>query len=470
MRLKNITPGIGLLLALGTCSTATLLTEKAMAPTAQAATSTVCGPGAITAVRNGDSTLQRWTDSKPLSPGGFSASAQTGSGWGDARLTAADTTDGLMFAVFNDGTMRSYHFDAASGVYTGGSTIGHGWGGMTSILAQGDGVLYAVNTAGDMLMYQYDAERNDWSVDGIEIGHGWNKFSLLASGGHGIVYGIDKSTGELSWYKRATFDNPNADDWSAPKVVGHGWGGFTSLIGAGDGILYGVQSDGTLQWYNHLGAQTGNAAWKGPVTIGDGWNGFHALTTSPVTCTEPDSITPPSGSEPASTLANANVGKTAGTCAVNPTHNSLGGSAFEGSCVGYAGVPEYWCADFVKWSWEHSGYNVARLDASAESFASYGTDHATRHTKASVGDALVFSNGHHVGIVLAVNADGSLKVANGDWGGSGGSGEVHFATTSSVKITTIPAAQASLPSVTSHGAPIANMGGYYISAITSPAK
>jgi hypothetical protein len=150
----------------------------------------------------------------------------------------------------------------------------------------------------------------------------------------------------------------------------------------------------------------------------------------------------------AATLAAANYNKSAGTCAQNPTTNSLGGSQFEHSCAGgYSGGPEYWCADFAKWEWANSGLNVSGLTAAAQSFYTYGQSHGTFHTTAQPGDAIVFSSSrggyaNHVAIVTAVNSDGSVVTANGDWGGESGS-MAHFAVTSSVVKITIPAGSAS---------------------------
>jgi len=166
----------------------------------------------------------------------------------------------------------------------------------------------------------------------------------------------------------------------------------------------------------------------------------------------------------AGSLAAANVGKTAGTCAVNPTHNTLGGSQFETSCTGVAdGLPEYWCADFVKWAWRNSGLNVSGLTPAAESFRTYGSSNGTFHASAKVGDAITFSSSpggraNHVAIVTAVQSDGSVVVANGDWGGVGGSGMHYFAETSKVVATTIPASVASVGSWVS-------AENYYITAI-----
>ncbi|MDQ1653000.1 MAG: hypothetical protein QOI35_2200 [Cryptosporangiaceae bacterium] len=169
----------------------------------------------------------------------------------------------------------------------------------------------------------------------------------------------------------------------------------------------------------------------------------------------------------AASLAAANMNKSAGTCGRNSTTNSLGGSQFEHSCAGgYSGGPEYWCADFVKWAWANSGLNSSGLTAAAQSFITYGQSHGTFHGSAQPGDAVVFASGrggyaNHVAIVTAVNGDGSIVTANGDWGGEGGHGMAHFAITSSVARITIPPAQASAGS----WVPAEN---YYITGIVGP--
>lgn len=176
------------------------------------------------------------------------------------------------------------------------------------------------------------------------------------------------------------------------------------------------------------------------------------------------------GSPAIATLAAANVGKSVGTCAVAPTRNSLGGEAFEHSCKGWAGVPEYWCADFVIWVWRHSGYDVGGLDAGAISFRRYGVSHRSTRDAPRPGDAIVFNktmsttSAAHVAVVLAVNADGSVVLANGDWAGNKGT-EVRFATTSSVVRTTIRGDQATVG-----GGPIAAMGGIQVIAIVAPVR
>jgi CHAP domain/IPT/TIG domain len=174
-------------------------------------------------------------------------------------------------------------------------------------------------------------------------------------------------------------------------------------------------------------------------------------------------------------LAAANVGKGAGSCStVNSSDNSLGGSQFNGSCTGYRGGAEYWCADFAKWIWQNaagSTINTAGLDASAASFYSYGSRNGTLHTSPSYqpqpGDAIVYDydgQGHadHVGLVTSVSSDGAIMTVNGDWNGEAGYGMAKFAETSEVVVTTLQ------PNEVAVGSTPSSMDGMTISAYVTP--
>jgi len=128
-------------------------------------------------------------------------------------------------------------------------------------------------------------------------------------------------------------------------------------------------------------------------------------------------------------IALANVGK--GAC----SRNSAGSVAFESSCSGNGGQPEYWCADFAMWVWGQAGVTTSGLDAAVSSFRTYGLDHGTFHTSSpSVGDAVIFKSGgvdQHVAIVTQVNSNGTIETVSGDWGGASGS-EAYFSSTSHV--------------------------------------
>jgi hypothetical protein len=170
-----------------------------------------------------------------------------------------------------------------------------------------------------------------------------------------------------------------------------------------------------------------------------------ALTLSLATALAP-AASAASGGDAAS-LALDNIGKTAGSCADEPTTNSLGGSEYESSCSGNDGEGEYWCADFAQWVWENSGFDTGGLSAAAGSFYVYGQNNGTLHTSASYvpkpGDAVVYDYAgggvaDHVGIVTSVDSDGNVVTANGDWNGISGSSEGVYARSSSVVSVTIP--------------------------------
>jgi len=129
-------------------------------------------------------------------------------------------------------------------------------------------------------------------------------------------------------------------------------------------------------------------------------------------------------------IAMANVGKKA--CSTNTN----GGTAFDSSCTGNGGQPEYWCADFARWVWAAAGVDTSALDAAAGSFYIYGQRNSTIQYPPQVGDAVVFDYSgdgvaNHVAIVVQVNADNSIETVSGDWGGNGAS-EAAFSSSSSV--------------------------------------
>ena len=128
-------------------------------------------------------------------------------------------------------------------------------------------------------------------------------------------------------------------------------------------------------------------------------------------------------------IALANVGR--GACSTN----SQGGYAFDSSCTGNGGQPEYWCADFARWVWGAAGADTGGLSAAAGSFYTYGQAHGTLSNTPQVGDAVVFNyhgggSADHVAIVSAVFGS-SIETVSGDWAGENGS-EAFFSSTSHV--------------------------------------
>jgi hypothetical protein len=93
---------------------------------------------------------------------------------------------------------------------------------------------------------------------------------------------------------------------------------------------------------------------------------------------------------------------------------------------------QLWCADFAKWVWEQGGVStdLAALTPAAASFYTWGKLQGERMPADSgvpaPGDAVVFypaterpgaSYADHVGIVTAVNPDGTVNLVNGDFMG-----------------------------------------------------
>jgi hypothetical protein len=117
------------------------------------------------------------------------------------------------------------------------------------------------------------------------------------------------------------------------------------------------------------------------------------------------------------------------TTLVGPTTPNSDGCGYDAS-FGVQNRNEPWCADFVKWVWEQAGVteNLNTINAGAVSFYGWGRDAGqhlpTNPTDPQVGDAVVFfprgaisANGSadHVGIVTAVNSDGTINMVNGDF-------------------------------------------------------
>ncbi len=93
-------------------------------------------------------------------------------------------------------------------------------------------------------------------------------------------------------------------------------------------------------------------------------------------------------------------------------------------------VSEFWCADFTKWVWKRAGVTsgLGVLTPSAATFYTWGTDHGEHISfggTAKTGDAVILyppgtkapdgSYADHVGIVTAVNSDGTVNLVNGDF-------------------------------------------------------
>lgn len=123
----------------------------------------------------------------------------------------------------------------------------------------------------------------------------------------------------------------------------------------------------------------------------------------------------------------------------NPYSTMVAGFSSNSNDCGYdstSGVRnsnENWCADFVKWVWSRAGVtqDMNTLNAAASSFYQWALDDGQQPRADTgtpqVGDAVVFFGAgaisasryaDHVGIVSAVNPDGTIDMVNGDFSSS----------------------------------------------------
>jgi hypothetical protein len=91
---------------------------------------------------------------------------------------------------------------------------------------------------------------------------------------------------------------------------------------------------------------------------------------------------------------------------------------------------ETWCSDFAKWVWEQTGItsDIDTINAGAVSFYQWATENGQTPEPETgtpqVGDSVLFFDkgafpdfADHVGIITAVNSDGSINMVNGDFSG-----------------------------------------------------
>ena len=199
--------------------------------------------------------------------------------------------------------------------WEGPSVVGEGWESFAQVFPAGDGVIYAVDEAGQMFWYRHigceDGSRR-WEGP-APLGKGWNQFSRVFSGGDGIIYAVRphtfaglpldtpvtpignqqapipegdqrpgpdareagrrEATTDLVWYRHLGIQD-GTHRWEGPSVVGEGWESFAQVFPAGDGVIYAVDEAGQMFWYRHIGCEDGSRRWEGPAPLGKGWNQF----------------------------------------------------------------------------------------------------------------------------------------------------------------------------------------------------
>lgn len=210
-----------------------------------------------------------------------------GSGW-DAFSQIVGGGDGTLYAIRRDGLLEWYkHAGYGEGTPAWanggqGKVIGNGWDAFTQVIGGSHGILYAIRRDGIIEWYNHVGFRDGTTAwanggQGIQIGNGWDVFKQVTGGSDGVLYAIRKD-GVLEWYNHVGFHDgtPAWANGGQGKQIGTGWNVFNAVLGASSGIIYGIQESGLLEWYKHVGWQTGASIWgnAGCVRIvGSGFNG-----------------------------------------------------------------------------------------------------------------------------------------------------------------------------------------------------
>jgi hypothetical protein len=161
--------------------------------------------------------------------------------------------------------------------------VGAGWGSFAWTGAGGDGVLYALTTAGKLVWYRFDSGTDSWMKgSGTVIGTGFtpgSKVVNIAVGASGWLYTV-RSDGRLVVYQH-TGRLTGTATWvnGGGYVIGSGWTGNELLAPQGDGTLY-RQFAGVLYWFHHSDPSKGPVTWVNggkPARIGTGWRFYDLL-------------------------------------------------------------------------------------------------------------------------------------------------------------------------------------------------
>jgi hypothetical protein len=148
-----------------------------------------------------------------------------------------------LYTILANGDLYYYALDGSGKFVNWGTKIGGGWGGFTNFMVARFGVIYTVDSKGDLRIYRHGSNLKFGPPK--VIGNAWGGFKTLISGGTNALYAVG-SDGKLLYY----YHDDNYAWKAAAKAIGTGWA-FKYLNSAGNGELYGVNEYGDLLFYRH---------------------------------------------------------------------------------------------------------------------------------------------------------------------------------------------------------------------------
>lgn len=115
--------------------------------------------------------------------------------------------------------------------------VGTGWGSFTRLFSPGHGVIYAMKADGTLLWYRHHGylsgaglnQPGAWEGPKT-VGSGWQHFKQVFAAGNGHIYAVN-AAGELLYYNHRGWQT-GSTNWDAPVKLGGGWGGYVHVFAA----------------------------------------------------------------------------------------------------------------------------------------------------------------------------------------------------------------------------------------------
>lgn len=197
-------------------------------------------------------------------------------------------SQGIFYAIQADGVLMWYrHLGWQNGTANwanGGSgrQIGVEWQQFVTVMAAADGQIFALNSDGTLLWYQYiltDGQTGAgyWHPNsGAQIGSGFDAYPRVFGGWNNVIYAVD-GDGLLFWYHYA--GQAGAVNWANSgngRQIGLGWKEYPLLFADPDGVVYGIRQGDDLRWWRYVvvNYSTGDGHWANngnAIPIGVGW-------------------------------------------------------------------------------------------------------------------------------------------------------------------------------------------------------
>ncbi|NES16574.1 MULTISPECIES: trypsin-like serine protease [Micromonospora] len=226
--------------------------------------------------------------------GGFWSARNINAGWGSFKRVFrvynwnGDKKPSIM-AVNTAGDLLIYNTDGKGNFVGGAKKIGSGWGNFTALMVTNNWLgnnlpsLMVRKSNGELWRYTSNGSGGWLNPSGTRIGTGWNGFNLFLTPGAWKGDGLEVIIGRTSTGYLRMYQSDGKGGWTNPSgtQIGSGWGGYKNILTPGDWNgdnmmdLLGVNSSNQMRLYT----TDGHGKWidaSGKV-ISAGWGGFNLV-------------------------------------------------------------------------------------------------------------------------------------------------------------------------------------------------